>query len=586
MFCKKENKQIIQTMSSFFKPIQKIISCIIFLLALSMSLCAQHNIDSIKDLSFEELKRHFEKSYVDTVKDLIYANIYLEKAKKDKDTLKIADAYYFLSTFYSAEAALKYTDSIIVITKNLNGHKSYPALAYVIKGIVYYESGELQKAVDNYVIAYQYAKKNKNYKLLATTNYSIGIIKTYLGEKEEALKIFSENIKFIETHDISGKNLLLCNMMIGVADAYITNNKYDSAAIFIDKGIELSRAEDFKNFYAEYLILSGVNNFYKKEYQLSIDSILKAISIHDLRSNISAAYLYLGKSNYAMGNTQISLNYFFKVDSFLQNNNYVTQELLEAYPPIINYFKNEKDYKKQLLFTNQLIRYDSIFNATKTAVSKDIVKKYEIPLLLTSKEELIDKLNKDKNSSTRNIYFLLSFSFLSIISLLLFVTKNRKYKKRFEKLIIQLKEKESNKNDEDKMHFIEEIKSENAPANMDDELVSTILNNLQKFENSMRFTNSNYTLNKLAKELKTNSSYLSKIINDHKGQNFPNYLKTLRIDLAIDRLKSEPQFRDYTIQAIAEEVGFKTAQLFSATFHKKTGIYPSYFIKQLEKHIK
>jgi AraC-like DNA-binding protein len=121
---------------------------------------------------------------------------------------------------------------------------------------------------------------------------------------------------------------------------------------------------------------------------------------------------------------------------------------------------------------------------------------------------------------------------------------------------------------------------------MDDELVSTILNNLQKFENSMRFTNSNYTLNKLAKELKTNSSYLSKIINDHKGQNFPNYLKTLRIDLAIDRLKSEPQFRDYTIQAIAEEVGFKTAQLFSATFHKKTGIYPSYFIKQLEKHIK
>ena len=105
---------------------------------------------------------------------------------------------------------------------------------------------------------------------------------------------------------------------------------------------------------------------------------------------------------------------------------------------------------------------------------------------------------------------------------------------------------------------------------------------MEKFEKTHRYTKNKITLNTLAKELKTNISYLSKIINVHKGLNFPNYLKKLRIDYAIEKLKDDAKFRTYTIQAIAEEVGFNKAQSFSAAFYKKTGFYPSYFIKQLE----
>ena len=38
--------------------------------------------------------------------------------------------------------------------------------------------------------------------------------------------------------------------------------------------------------------------------------------------------------------------------------------------------------------------------------------------------------------------------------------------------------------------------------------------------------------------------------------------------------------------AIAQEVGFNNSESFSKAFYKKTGIYPSYFIKQLEKENK
>jgi len=40
----------------------------------------------------------------------------------------------------------------------------------------------------------------------------------------------------------------------------------------------------------------------------------------------------------------------------------------------------------------------------------------------------------------------------------------------------------------------------------------------------------------------------------------------------------------YTIKALASESGFNTTEAFSKSFYKKTGIYPSYFIKELKKN--
>ena len=38
-----------------------------------------------------------------------------------------------------------------------------------------------------------------------------------------------------------------------------------------------------------------------------------------------------------------------------------------------------------------------------------------------------------------------------------------------------------------------------------------------------------------------------------------------------------------SIRAIANEIGFNTTEAFSKSFYKTTGIYPSFFMKQLEK---
>ncbi|WP_109097198.1 helix-turn-helix domain-containing protein [Aquimarina sp. AU58] len=74
-----------------------------------------------------------------------------------------------------------------------------------------------------------------------------------------------------------------------------------------------------------------------------------------------------------------------------------------------------------------------------------------------------------------------------------------------------------------------------------------------------------------------------KVIYCHKQKTLSQYINDLRIDFVVEKFRSDSKFRKYTIKAIAQEVGFNTAEAFSKTFYKKTGIYPSYFIKKLEE---
>lgn len=96
--------------------------------------------------------------------------------------------------------------------------------------------------------------------------------------------------------------------------------------------------------------------------------------------------------------------------------------------------------------------------------------------------------------------------------------------------------------------------------------------------------NTSINLNSLAKNMGTNSNYLSKIINFHKGDNFSTYLSDLRIEYTIEALQKQSKLREYTIKTIAHEVGFGNTESFTKAFYKKTGLYPSYFIKQLKKN--
>nr|WP_247716481.1 helix-turn-helix domain-containing protein [Sinomicrobium weinanense] len=115
------------------------------------------------------------------------------------------------------------------------------------------------------------------------------------------------------------------------------------------------------------------------------------------------------------------------------------------------------------------------------------------------------------------------------------------------------------------------------------ETFRSIEEGLVRFEEEKRFANPDVTLHSLAKELQTNSTYLSKVINTTREMNFSKYLHGLRINHIIQRLKQEERLRSYSIRGIAQEAGYNTAQSFASSFFRHTGINPSYFVKKLKE---
>ncbi|HDZ04569.1 MAG TPA: AraC family transcriptional regulator [Maribacter sp.] len=57
----------------------------------------------------------------------------------------------------------------------------------------------------------------------------------------------------------------------------------------------------------------------------------------------------------------------------------------------------------------------------------------------------------------------------------------------------------------------------------------------------------------------------------------------LRINSIINELKTNKQLRSYSVKAIAEEIGYKSADSSSKYFKKNTGLSPSSYIKKFNK---
>jgi AraC-like DNA-binding protein len=113
------------------------------------------------------------------------------------------------------------------------------------------------------------------------------------------------------------------------------------------------------------------------------------------------------------------------------------------------------------------------------------------------------------------------------------------------------------------------------------EIVEAVLLKLNAFEQQRGYLSTKVSLSSLSKSLETNSSYLSKIINHTKGKTFKNYLNELRVAYAYTELKNDPQKRKYTIEAIAFDFGFKSAENFSKKFKSAYGMYPSKYLREL-----
>lgn len=113
-------------------------------------------------------------------------------------------------------------------------------------------------------------------------------------------------------------------------------------------------------------------------------------------------------------------------------------------------------------------------------------------------------------------------------------------------------------------------------AELADELYDKIMNIivLQK-----KYKDPNYSAKDLAKELKTNTRYLSAVINSRFGMNYSCLVNEYRIKDAL-HLLVDKRYAERNIEEISAMVGFANRQSFYAAFYKNMGETPNGYRKR------
>jgi AraC-like DNA-binding protein len=87
------------------------------------------------------------------------------------------------------------------------------------------------------------------------------------------------------------------------------------------------------------------------------------------------------------------------------------------------------------------------------------------------------------------------------------------------------------------------------------------------------------TLTQLARKMQTNTSVLSKVVNQGYGMNFNDLINTFRVEAVIDMLRKKEHLRQ-TYLGIAFDCGFNSKATFNRAFKKHTGLNPRDWLEQ------
>ncbi|AXG69082.1 helix-turn-helix domain protein [Kordia sp. SMS9] len=194
--------------------------------------------------------------------------------------------------------------------------------------------------------------------------------------------------------------------------------------------------------------------------------------------------------------------------------------------------------------------------------------------VLQQQEKMIATLLEKQEAFEGKYFVFIGIVLFLIILFGILCFWNKRGNTRLEKIVSLLEKYQKTE------HHSNEI-TKDKKLDIDPVIVHTILENLKAFENEKGFLNTKITLHAFSKKLRTNTKYLSKVINTHKLKSFRNYINDLRVQYSIEELQNNTNYRNYTVHAMAKEAGFSNRDSFSKAFQKRTGKTVSNFLKNI-----
>jgi tetratricopeptide (TPR) repeat protein/AraC-like DNA-binding protein len=537
------------------------------------------NIDSsfIYANKIEQSNSNLHKSFAYGIKSYLY--------QLKGDSIKSKQLYKQAFTYLNKIPASNDKTKLNAYLFNYGGLANWKR-GHLSKAVEYYQEGEkLSRKVNDLI---QVVKFNNN---IAIINREIGNFKLSIEASKESDRV-TDNIEYLYDVDKFYNTKSQINLNLG--DCYEKlflfnpkNNAYlDSATYYYKKTIVYSKYIETTRLIAEL----GIANIsiLKMDYTDAKKRYHKLLlETKNLEDNYCLVNFGLGRTYYELKEYDKALICFKKVDSI-----YITNKKNTGGYVYSNYYQAKiyaanKDYDGALKHSKL---YLENFKKLESKLDEEILGVNAILSDNDLKKEMIalQKEHKNQNALRYGLFF------SAIIIVLFFFIKNHieknKANKKVKLLIEQFKNKETNFNDELNHSLIEDNKltPDVLPSNLKSVLVldaekeKEILEKLKKLEEKLEYLKEDYTQQYVAKKIKTNTAYLSYVINKNFQKSFSEYSNQLKINYVISEMIANQIYRKYSTQAIAESVGFKNASSFTKSFSKRTGVTPVQFAKNID----
>lgn len=491
------------------------------------------------------------------------------------------------------------------------------------QGMDYLKKGETDKALACLTVVTSRNYDKMNDKERKIYDYALNNAGAIAMMRSDYLMAFSQFTKALDSADDSVSYRTHNN----IAGIYIYYNDYDNARKHLDLAYDIgvkqrdwssvyntiqnildlnwdmdslhnsmTLIEDFRKLSiapkdSNYMFIShicnGMESLNHREYSVAIAHFTRAINAArnlPFKENyevpnymyIAKAYMEMGDYNKALENLKIcekksmeseSLDMLITTYRYMYLCHLRSGDLPNAHSAKFRYMELK----------------DSINNANEYGKIKDMEFFYES----NKYEKQLQQLTSEKKvrgtvTWAIGLGLLLTLSFLGLS-----IYQNRKLtennKDLFKKNVALIKyqeyaerlELEKNKEDGDsKIPDHERYKSSNLTVEGKEILLGRIR---RVMHTPSEFCQEDFTVDKLAILVDSNTKYVSQVINEKLGKNFNTLLNEQRINEVCKRLIDTANNGNKTNDAIAEEVGFKSRSHFIRTFKKITGLTPTQY---------
>ena len=500
----------------------------------------------------------------------------------------IAQSTKFDSIFYNTIVNSEDSDKALFVADSLYSNstgKTNKIRSLMLSASIYNKKGVSSNALSYAVKAYLIAEKSSNYEWIAKISGFLSTQYRTLGLKEAGLSYLKKGKEAALRMD----NKNNANLFLAVAyqeEAYylIDEKKYVEVAKSLEEaGVLFNRLPDssakFFNLAANYELL-GANNLKLSNTTVAENEFKESLMYLDKASAHNTAlrgFVCLGLARVSIKNKNHELTkYYFSKAIEIANNTDVLSFKDELYKELISYYDtngNTLMYKKYTKLYNEVLHKQSVED--KAGVN-----------------QIVSSLNESTESAFAGRMTYLFSILLVVVLFLAFTTKFFFKNKKNPEVIISntvspvstLMNNSDFSTDADCVeNSITSVnKKQNNTIVLSPEVEKPLLQKLAKFEKEEKYLNKNISVATLSNLLDTNSKYVSYIIKKHKGKDFSSYINNLRVSYIVEKMKSDPFYRQYKISHMAKECGFSSHSKFSLEFKAVTGVSPSEFIESIK----